>query len=267
MPGRGRVAAFVGVAALLILTGVGVVPPVVGILAFVAAFAYAGYWGLAVRRGLVVPQYRNQALAASFPGLYNVLLSFVTGALPVSQGSERWAIVVSGLVDFGLLLVLLYWVNATVSIARRSDPLERDTFRFSAVRYIWALLLIAPAAFLVVYNPIALVYTVASPLDPLSLFLADSLFLVLYPFGAAILFVSASRSRDRTLRNHVRWFAAALAFYILVFAGGSVWRATGGFASGPEALLIDVFFLGGQFIVAYCFYRSAKSLAPITKTL
>jgi hypothetical protein len=263
---RGQVIAVLGVATLMILTYADVTFVFLGILAFTVAFAYAGYWGFAVRRGLVMGVYRNQALGVGFSALYVVLQGAATATIPVELGSDSAAILANALVDFGFLLVLFYWIGVTVSIARRSDPLERDTFHFRLTKYVWGVALVLPAGIALAYNPWALVYTVATPLDFLSLALAASPFIILLPFGAALLFLSASRSMDRTLNRHISWYAAALAAYLIIFAVGVVWRTTGGNPS-PYGAIIDPLFLGGQFLAAYSFYRSAKSLAPIARTL
>lgn len=263
---RGKLGAVVGVLALMVATYFDVALLPLGILAFTAAFAYAGYWGYVVGRRLIVAAYRNQALGVSLSAFYFVLLGAVTGAIPVTAESNPTAITVNALVDFGTALVLFYWVITTVALARLSDPFERDTFHIRLTRYVWALALVLPAVILLAYNPIALVYTVATPLDTLSLALALASFIALIPFGIVLLFVSASRSRDRTLKSHIKWYAGALAALLLVFLVGGVWRTTGG-NSSPYSFLVGPLFLAPQFLAAYCFYRSAKSLAPMAKSL
>jgi hypothetical protein len=266
MPDRGRLLAAAGVIALVVATYFDLALLPLGILAFTVAFAYAGYWGYAVSRGLIMTDYRNQALGVGLSAFYFVFVDAVTGAVPVTATSDLASITTNALVDSGMLLVLFYWVITTVALARRSDPFERDTFHIRLAKYVWALALVLPIAVLLAYNPIALVFTVATPVDTISLALALASGVALIPFGIALLLVSAFRSRDRTLRSHIKWYAGALAAFLLVFLVGGVWHATGG-NSSPYAFIIGPLFLGPQFIAAYCFYRSAKSLAPMTKSL
>ncbi len=266
MSDRGKLLLIVGVAALVIITYFDTALIPLGIIAFTVAYAYAGYWGFVVRRGLVMQAYRNQALGVAVSTLYLVFVGVVSGAVPVKVGSESVPILVNALVDFGFLVVLFYWISATAFIARRSDPLERDTFHFHITRYAWGAAFILPAGIALAYNPWALVFTVASPLDSISLALGITPFVILLPFGSVLLFVSASRSNDRTLIRHIRWYGGAIAAFLSVAIIGVLWRTTGGNQS-PYASIIDVIFLSGQFLAAYCFYRSAKSLVPIAKTL
>jgi hypothetical protein len=266
MPDRGRLLLIVCVAALVIVTYVDTALIPLGLVAFTAAYAYAGYWGLVVRRGLVMQAYRNQALGVGVSTLYLVLVGAVAGAIPVNVGSERIPILVNALVDFGFPVIIFYWISTTVSIARRSDPLERDTFHFHIAKYAWAAAFIFPAGIALAYNPLALVFTVATPLNSISLALAITPFVILLPFGSALLLVCASRSKDSTLIGHIRWYAGAIAAFFCVGIIGALWKTTGGNLS-PYAAIIDVVFLSGQFLAAYCFYRSAKSLVVMTKTL
>jgi hypothetical protein len=266
MPDREKLLLTVGVAALVIITYFDTALIPLGLIAFTGAYAYAGYWGLVVRRGLVMQAYRNQALGVGISALYIVFVGAVAGAIPVTVGSESAPILVNALVDFGFLVVLFYWISATVSIARRSDPLERDTFYFHITRYAWGAAFILPAGIALAYNPLALVFTVATPLNSISLALGIIPFVILLPFGSVLLFASASRSKDRTLVGHIRWYSGAIAAFLSVAFIGVLWKTTGGNQS-PYAAVIDVVFLSGQFLSAYCFYRSAKSLAPIAKAL
>lgn len=230
------------------------------------SYGYAGYWGLAIGRRLIVRDYRTQAFVASAAAFYVVLLLVVAFVIPVSAESGVTVVLLNALVDYGVLIVIIYWVDTTVSIARRSDPFERDTLHYSISKYFWFLAFAAPVIAALLLNPIILVYTTAAPLDAISLSLALTPLFVAGSFGAVLMFLGASRSKDRTLKSHIRWFGRGLAVVVATFAAGGVWRSTGG-ASSPYLIIVDPIFFGGQFLVAYCFYRSARSLAPTTKNL
>jgi hypothetical protein len=243
---------------------VAVTAPLLAVAAI--AFLYAGYWGLAIRRGLHAKPYRNQALDASLTALSVVVILAVNLLLPAPAGSSGALFLLNAVVDLSLLVLLLYWVNTTESIARKSDPYERDTLRYSTAKYPWLAFIALPILVSLAYNPAIVLYTAPANLDLTSSILGLAPWAIAVSFGSVLMFLSASRSRDRTLTGHIRWFAVALAATAAVFADNTVWRATGG-DSSPYLLPLDLFFFGGLFAAAYCFYRSAKSLAPTTKTL
>ena|SRR2546422_9258026 len=101
-----------------------------------AIFAYGAYWAFAIRRALASRDYRRQALwlgvncifwIALFPdknifnNVYNALaVGFYYSFLP---------------------LLLFAWIDASVRVARRSDPLLRNTLHWNKLRWLtWRLL-------------------------------------------------------------------------------------------------------------------------------
>lgn len=210
--------------------------------------------------------YRAQAAGVSSIAWYFMVIGIATGALPVDAQSSPGPILVNALVDVGFLALLVYWVHTTISVSRRSDPFERDTLRYSSTKYVWILAIAIPIAISLVYNPIGLVFTTATPLSPLYFALALAPWVIFCSFGAILLFLGASGSKDRTLQSHVKWLALFVTVYLMIFVVGGWWSSSGGNA-GPYIAVIFPLFVGGQTLAAYSLYRSVKSLAPTTKAL
>lgn len=238
----------------------------VGFLFLFAVYGYAAYWGLAIRRRLVMGAYRAQALGVGAVAIYFFVIGLANSALPVGPGSSGTPVLVNALVDTGYLAIILYWIHTTVTVARRSDPFERDTLSYGVTRYVWITAIVLFVAVSLVYNPIGLVITAAVPLSSFYLVLALAPWVTGASFGGALLLLSASRSRDRTLRSHIRWLGIFALVSLVNIVAGSVWRESGG-NTGTNAGAIFSFFVVGQTLAAYCLYKSAKSLAPIAKKL
>src|SRR6266567_5586701 len=101
----------------------------------VGLFSCAAYWAFIIRKALVTGLYRKQALWAGTMGLYLVSLStFLTIALSFNLTTLSVNILGGLLISSGFI-VLFAWLDPTVRVARRSDPLLRDTLRWSRLRY------------------------------------------------------------------------------------------------------------------------------------
>jgi hypothetical protein len=212
----------------------------------VALFSYAAYWAFIIRKALATGLYRRQALWAGTMGLYFVALStFLTIALSFNL-TTLWVNLLGGLLISSGFIVLFAWIDSTVRVARRSDPLLRDTLRWSRLRYFIGFVTIGGAIS-------ALVTSI------------NSGFAYVAPFGGALLFgaiallLSATRSGDQTLRRHLKWMGLSIAMLWLasqltgilfdIFPAGSL---------TSEAITYTVVVVGG-----FCLYRSARSLVPL----
>src|SRR5437879_486631 len=98
-------------------------------------FSYATYWSFTIRRWLVHRIYRRQATWVGRLGVYFVALSsFLTLALSTGV-SSLYVNVVGGLLIGSGFIVIFAWMDSTIRVARLSDPLFRDTLRWSKLRY------------------------------------------------------------------------------------------------------------------------------------
>ncbi|HZW54889.1 MAG TPA: hypothetical protein VFF30_01220 [Nitrososphaerales archaeon] len=95
-------------------------------------YVYAAYWAFSARQALAVRLYRNQSL-----GIGLIVLAFWaslgSGFTPGSAPLQLRVALIQ--VSFILaVIVLFYWIDASLLASRRSDPLLRDTFRWSNLR-------------------------------------------------------------------------------------------------------------------------------------
>ena len=243
-------------------------------LATYAIIIYTSYRAFSVRRSLAVGLYRRQALwVAAIAILFFVVFGiddlFIFG-LPYNTDID---LLVSFL-NNGTILVIFGWVDTSTLIARRSDPLLRNTIRWTGVRKpIWALLVILDIlVFGIAISSVASGGSLAGPpprdeLVGLTLFLTIPLLL-----DVVLLPLSAVRSRDPVLHRHLRW----LSFLVLdvfglaiLFVPALLSNQGTGFLDLSKAIVAqpasNLAFFCLPLAAAYLLLRSAGSLAPINR--
>jgi len=230
---------------------------------------YAGYWGIAISRGLVLRDYKNQAL-----GLTSIAWYFAAGWFIGNFFGgviSSYSVVLLAVFSISSNIPLFIWIDFTARVARRSDPYERDTLHWSVTKYFLVAGLIIVGAIILSEAPITVIYGlgVGVPSNTVPLIyqiLGLGQYLALAVVAFVLISLSAIRSKDRTLQKHLRWFAL---FPVAVFAtlvelgffnyffSGTVQGSLGNEISG---YLVDLFLGFGGF----CLYKSARSLAPTT---
>ncbi len=214
-----------------------------------ALFLYAAYWALIIRKVLLTNLYRRQALWTAAMGIYFVTLAaFLTIVLTLQLYTLETNILGGLVISSGSILEFL-WIDSTVRIARRSDPLLRDTLHWSKLRYFLWIGSIGGAASAMI-TAITLGF---STVGAISGEFGGALLI-----GAIALFLSGRRSGDVTLRHHLTWAASCI--FLLWLVGQSV---------GPLfRIIVDSYTV--QSIIfplvaagAFCLYKSARSLIPI----
>jgi hypothetical protein len=212
----------------------------------VGLFSYAAYWAFIIRKALATSLYRKQALWAGTMGLYLVALStFLTIALSFNLTTLSVNILGGLLISSGFI-VLFAWIDSTVRVARRSDPLLRDTLRWSKLRYF--------IGFVTVFGAISALLTSINAGFALVAPFGGALF-----FGAIALLISAKRSGDATLRRHLKWMGLAIAMLWLASQlTGILFRILPAGSLASEAITYSLVAVGG-----FCLYRSARSLVPL----
>jgi len=226
-------------------------------LAVGALFAYGAYWAFAIRKALMSFLYKRQALWVGGVAVYFVIqLAFVALAILYGATGVYINVLAAAFIAVGFAVVFV-WIDSTVIIARRSDPLQRDTLRWSKLRYFIGITTTIGLFFNVLFNVI-FADNSTTPYDllgtpPLVGFIGTLLLL-----GAIALLLSARRSGDMTLRLHLKWFGVGAALLWIAGQIGSPWAKV---SNEPVAVPIITYSL---FIIsAYSFYRSAKSLVPL----
>jgi hypothetical protein len=247
----------------------------VGVVVILGVLAYTAYWALVIRRSLMVQLFRRQALwtgaiAAIYTGLFSVAFTFL---LIIHSSSSLLDFIVSVSQDIGIIMIFA-WIDTSVKIARRSDPLLRDTLSWSKLRILlWTIII---GAFISTYY-----FSISSALAGGSLSNAPSLPLLISlvtalatPFvsGLVVLPISAARSKDPIFRRHLKWFS----IFVIVL-GTTVWLAVSAIFQGSVTGFIDIIEVIGKvpvlnevtflvIIIASCaLYQSARSLAPINR--
>ncbi len=214
-------------------------------LSVVGLFLYSAFWAFTIRRVLLTGLYRRQAFWVGAMGIYFVSLSaFLSVALTFELNAFYVNLLGALIISSGFTLIFL-WIDSTVRIARRSDPLFRDTLHWSKLRYLFWFVTLGGAVgafFTSIYSGFA----AATPFGGALL------------FGAIALLLSAKRSGDKTLRRHLRWTGLCI---FLLWLGSQVQQPLSYHIADPylaQSLTWPLVLAG-----AYCLYRSARSLIPL----
>ena len=217
---------------------------------------YAAYWAFGIRKALSVGLYRNQALGIGLIALgFAVFNPYSEANVPfITNGAfGTWL-----LTYYPPFILIFYWADASARAARRSDPLLRDSLRWSKVRSsVWGLTfaLIAFYTATAIYNQL---FGISESLGiPVLLVGLVPLFGPLL-LSAFLLSVNARRSGDQTLRKHLEWFGF---FTLSLFIGGSIGALTYPYHHIGFGLLIYILLPIG----AYSLYRSARALVPLNR--
>jgi hypothetical protein len=236
-----------------------VVAVVVSEVAPAAICLYAAYWAFSVRKALAGKMYRRHAFILGVLCVIVAMLGFFTYS--PNQAVEDLLI----LVYSGAFIFLFAFIDSTVPLARRSDPLLRSVLRWDRLRVaLWI-----DTGALVVVNAISeALYSGSTPSQVG--FLLNILWFVFSAvlFGASgvALVIGARRSRDLVFRQNLKWLGLALVVTLLEF----VYDTSLSFLY-PNLSTFDFFYsyyavpMGLlAIVVAYFLYQSARSLAPIS---
>ena len=223
----------------------------------VGIYGYIIFSSLAIRRTLAGDLYRKQAL-----GIGAVAVAFTAIYLGNFASTNDILGLVNGVIFYAASLILLYWVDTSILAARRSDPLVRDTLKWSRLRYvIWGICIFAVIFNLSIFSSFFLL-----GYFPSSNYLLDVYFSVFTPLpiyvaafsGVVVMPVAALRSRDTTLRSHLEWFFAFIIIQLALQGGLSQLYSND---IGITNLIDGIAMLIGF----YPLLRSVKKLIPIYK--
>jgi hypothetical protein len=219
-----------------------------------AAFSYGAYWAFTIRKALVSEIYRRQALWVGGVGLYFAAVSVFVAFIAASDITGSFLNLVAASFIVVGFIVCFDWVDSTIRVARRSDPLLRDTIHWSKLRYFIGIAGGVGLFFNIVFN---VVFTSSFYSNPGSPPVVGYIGIVLF-LGSIGLLLSGRRSGDMTLRRHLRWFGAGA---ILLWFSGQVGAPWAGVTNLPIVVPAVTYSLFG--VAAYSLYKSAKSLVPL----
>ena len=233
--------------------------PVASVLLFalgalvIGLYAYSAVWAFRIRRALMSPIFKDRAGWVGIAGLnFTILVSSNLLIRFFAPNDFYLSFLLYCIVD-AAGIVTLAWIDTTIKLARRSDPLNRNTFLWKQLRYfVWFFTFVTTAGslFSVVYLRVNYFNSAGGNGGA---FTAGSFGWVFLGFIA--LYLSFRRSRDPILREHLKWLGLFLFLLLLedtVLSGNSIILRIAGLA----VLAIDAYFL----------YRAVKSLAPLSKT-
>jgi hypothetical protein len=219
---------------------------------------YAGYWAFSIRKALAGRIYRNHALWLGAFCVPFAVSSFIT---------YTNSPIISELLDVyfaALILTVFAWVDSTIPVARRSDPLLRNILRWDKVRLVVWPVLFGLAA-VILYLGATVNFTTNPPLLFFQLLLA----FILGPFviGAPAMLIGARRSGDLILRGSLKWFGILLLMLLLSIVISTVIEQGIFGVSNYDLYYSYPALPGAVFIIlaAYSLYKSARSLAPTNK--
>jgi hypothetical protein len=202
----------------------------------------------------VSPLYRNRALWVGAVGTFFALLVLSAILIGTFASANRFLILFQfGLTNFGAILVF-GWIDSNVRVARRSDPLRRNTLHWTKLRIlIWGILSIALVGGLV--SAFVSDINNVSSLAGLGGAFLESPFTPAAAFGIVALAISRRRINDVTLRRHIKW----LVFFVLILL-----FATRLVEYSPSSLS-TVGFIGILLLAcgAYFLYMAARSLSQL----
>lgn len=223
--------------------------PILLVLAAEGTFAYAAYWSFNIRRALRVRVYRNHALGVGLVSLSWILIFF--DYVLVSS----FNLIIFVVIQAAVTAMFFFFIDTAVLDGRMSDPLLRDTIHWRRIRlWIWAIFAVASVASICIVAYYAGLTGTSLSVLPFWVSLVGSALEVSITLiiGIIALPITAARSRDPFLRKQLAWLAG---FVVLLVASSPVPTSS---AYGP---VVFAFQLG----MAFCLYKSARSLAPLNK--
>jgi hypothetical protein len=231
-----------------------------------AIYLYAAYWAFGVRRALAGKIYRNHALWLGVVAIAAALYGFLTYSTNLSIQEAI------GLIVSALILFVFAFIDTTMPVLRRSDPLLRNILRWDRLRIaLWCDVALAGAltylSYLYYYN----LSTGVSPSNPVIGFIESVGWsipaTIAFGISAAALVIGTRRSADPVLKTSLKWLGVVLIFFVLnnivttvegfIFTNITQFEFFYSYYAIPAGLL--------EIASAYCLYRSAKSLVPINR--
>jgi hypothetical protein len=232
----------------------------------VALYLYGAYWAFAIGRVLTSSHlYRRQAYWLGAVGTYFALIWVATPYTdPFIRPSNALGFYAAIAFFLGFILIFVR-IDVGVRVARRSDPLARDTLHWSKVRLaIWTAITIDVV--------VLAIFFVRSPLggEPITglenLGFLGSILAILV-VGAPAAIIGGLRARDVALRKSLGWFGLFSGCVLTFSEAGYILFVLGvvnGFGSLGGLFLVTTAFQAFLPLVAgYALYRSATSLVPM----
>ncbi len=218
---------------------------------------YGTYWSFNIRRALVVRNYRNHALWLGIVGILVAMSVFFTYSnTPVINAIFT--------IFYALLFGALFaFIDSTVRIGRRSDPLFRGILHWEKLRVpLWIDMGALEIFFILSVDPSFATFAYSFAGNILWTALATIPLIV----GGPAVLICGRRSGDLVLKQSLKWVGAALLFAVVLLVLTTVIRGIPGvdqfdqyysYLALPGGLI--------NILISYSTYRSARSLAPVNR--
>ncbi len=218
----------------------------------VALYAYGAIWAFRIRDALMTPLYRERALWVGVVGVFFTTLIASNLLIRLLDPTNFYLSLFQYCIVDAAGIVTLAWIDTTIKLARRLDPLNRNTFKWKQLRIvIWVLTFLTTGGSLAEVIILRINFF-TSPSGAGGAFIAGSFGWVLLGFIALLL--SYRRSKDPVLKEHLKWFGL---FLLLLFIVDTILSKQ-----------IPPFRILGEILLAldaYFLYRGARSLAPFSR--
>jgi hypothetical protein len=214
----------------------------------VALYAYGAIWARRIGRALMTPLFKERAKWVEVVAIVFAILVASNLSIRLIDPTNFYLSFLEYCIVNVAGIVTLAWIDTTIKVSRRSDPMNRNTIKWKQLRYVvWFFTFVTTGgALFSVWFFHANFFTGAGNGGA---FVSGSFGWVLFGFIALLL--SYRRSRDPTLKEHLKWFGLFLFLLLIVDT----------VLSGE----IDLFRIIGEVLLAvdaYFLYRGVKSLAP-----
>lgn len=165
---------------------------------------------------------------------------------------------------YGLVPAIgLAWADSSIHVARRLDPLLRDSFRWSRTRWVlWSAMVVSNFGFFV-GSDLTINYAMSAWLGLVAA-------LILLGISVVAVFRASSRAADRNFRRSMEWFVIFLGVFLIYNAGFIslllVFSVSNIFTYTPLDLIWGI--VANLVIVPvqfYTLYRCSRSLVSLNK--
>jgi len=216
---------------------------------------YALFWAIQFGRAFVNSVYRRRAFWMA------VLLVAITLSNIFSFSPTLSSSFLNGLIFYGLLVVILAFVDGVILVTRETDFFHRDVLGWMRTRLFAYIILIASlAAEIVSLQAIPSSQSVPAPGTSTVLLVAfyqfDFVTPVCFTYAAAAVFVGARRTPDLNLKRHARLLGVSLALFVATFVVSTPGTELSFLVSNAFGL-VSIYFL----------YRAVMALSPIGRII
>ncbi|MFI5422304.1 MAG: hypothetical protein ACHQ1H_15180, partial [Nitrososphaerales archaeon] len=177
-------------------------------------YLYSAVWAIRIKNALMSPLFRDRARWVGITALTFVILISANLVIRFLAPENFYLSFLLFFIVDAAGIVTLIWIDIAIKLARRSDPLNRNTFRWKQLRYfVWFFTFLTTIGSLVSVAYLHSNYFNATQ-GTGGAFIAGSFGWVF--LGLLALYLSFRRSKDPILKDHLKWLALFLFTLLIV---------------------------------------------------